>query len=162
MAQSLASETQPAPDQPMPGARKALVLLLAINLFNYIDRFVLAAVEPKIARTFFGESSDAETLAKTGSLATAFIITYMLTAPVFGWLADRASRWLLVGLSVPVWSFATGASGLAHTFTALLITRCFVGIGEAGYGPAAPTLISDMYPVARRGAVLSWFYMAIP
>jgi predicted MFS family arabinose efflux permease len=37
-----------------------------------------------------------------------------------------------------------------------------VGIGEAGYGPAAPTIISDLNPVARRGAVLSWFYMAIP
>jgi MFS transporter, Spinster family, sphingosine-1-phosphate transporter len=48
------------------------------------------------------------------------------------------------------------------TFTALLLTRCLVGIGEAGYGPSAPTLIADMYPIERRGAVLSWFYMAIP
>ena len=56
-------------------------------------------------------------------------------------------------------------SGLAATiggFTLLLITRLFVGIGEAGYGPAAPTLISDFYPVSRRGGVLAWFYMAIP
>ena len=44
----------------------------------------------------------------------------------------------------------------------LLLTRCFVGIGEGGYGPAAPTLIADLYPLARRGSVLSWFYMAIP
>jgi hypothetical protein len=38
---------------PAPGARHALILLLLINLFNYIDRQVLAAVEPEIARTFF-------------------------------------------------------------------------------------------------------------
>jgi MFS family permease len=44
----------------------------------------------------------------------------------------------------------------------LLITRLFVGIGEGGYGPAAPTLIADLYPVERRGSVLAWFYMAIP
>jgi len=44
----------------------------------------------------------------------------------------------------------------------LLITRCFVGIGEAAYGPVAPTVISDFYPVKIRGRVLSWFYMAIP
>jgi len=30
----------------LPGARSALALLLAINLFNYIDRQILAAVEP--------------------------------------------------------------------------------------------------------------------
>jgi MFS family permease len=37
-----------------------------------------------------------------------------------------------------------------------------IGIGEAAYGPTAPTLISDMYPVEKRGAVLAWFFMAIP
>jgi len=152
-----------SPASPVPGARSALILLLGINLFNYIDRYVLAAVEPQIARAFFGgAASDAETLAKTGSLATAFIVSYMLAAPLFGWLADRMNRWVLIGASVAVWSLATGASGLAGTFGLLLLARCFVGIGEAGYGPAAPTLISDLYPVERRGAVLSWFYMAIP
>ena len=154
----------PAADRPpAPGARSALLLLLGINLFNYIDRYVLAAVEPQIARAFFGGAeNDAETLTKTGSLATAFIVSYMLAAPLFGWLADRMSRWLLIGLSVLVWSLATGASGLAGTFAFLVICRCFVGIGEAGYGPAAPTVIADLYPVSRRGAVLAWFYMAIP
>jgi MFS family permease len=81
---------------------------------------------------------------------------------VFGWLADRVSRWLLVGVGVGVWSLASGASGLAHTFTILLITRLFVGIGEAGYGPAAPTIIADLYPIEQRGQKLAWFYMAIP
>ena len=153
----------PAIDAPAPGARAALLLLLAINLFNYIDRYVVASVEPQIAKAFFGgKANDAATLAKTGSLATAFLVSYLITAPILGWLADRMSRWLLVGLSVAIWSLATGASGLAPTFTVLLLTRCFVGIGEGGYGPAAPTLISDLYPVSRRGVVLSWFYMAIP
>jgi MFS family permease len=86
----------------------------------------------------------------------------MVTAPIFGWLADRMSRWLLVGLGVTVWSLASGASGLATTFSMLLMTRLFVGVGEAGYGPAAPTLIADLFPVQKRGSVMAWFYMAIP
>jgi MFS family permease len=77
-------------------------------------------------------------------------------------MADRTSRWLLVGFSVLLWSGATAAGGWAGTFMILLITRMFVGVGEAGYGPAAPTIISDLYPVARRGSVLAWFYVAIP
>ena len=69
----------------------------------------------------------------------------------FGWLADRTSRWLLIGIAVGVWSLASGGSGLAPSFLLLLLTRCFVGVGEAAYGPAAPTIISDLYPVAVRG-----------
>src|SRR4051794_36109515 len=154
------SSHEPARRPTVPGARAALVLLLAINLFNYIDRYVLAAVEPRISEDLL--RGDPNALAKMGSLATAFIVSYMLAAPVFGWLADRVSRWLLVGVGVGVWSLASGASGLAHTFTILLITRLFVGIGEAGYGPAAPTIIADLYPIEQRGQKLAWFYMAIP
>src|SRR5438445_9405313 len=44
----------------------------------------------------------------------------------------------------------------------LLLTRCLVGIGEAAYGPVAPDMISDLFPVNVRGSVLAWFYMAIP
>jgi len=162
----------PARPKAAPGARLSLALLLTINLFNYIDRYVLAAVEPEIRGHFFPESVGASaasakdqlmaSMAKTGSLATAFLLSYMIAAPIFGWLAGRMSRWVLVGISVVVWSLASGASGLAQTFSILVLTRCFVGVGEAGYGPAAPTIISDLYPVERRGAVLAWFYMAIP
>ncbi len=151
------------PDSVAPRARLSLTLLLLINLFNYIDRLVLAAVEPQISKEFFPFDPDSPaTLAKMGSLATAFLVSYMVAAPIFGWLADRMSRWLLVGAGVVVWSLASGGSGLAPSFALLLLTRVFVGIGEAGYGPAAPTIISDLYPVERRGSVLAWFYMAIP
>ena len=90
-------------------ARLSLALLLAINLFNYIDRQVLAAVEPELRKQFFPGAKEEDALSRTGLLATAFLVTYMLTAPVFGWLADRTSRWMIVALSVIVWSLASGA-----------------------------------------------------
>jgi MFS family permease len=86
----------------------------------------------------------------------------MIRAPLFGWLADRFSRWILIGFSVALWSLASGWSGMAGTFTILVLTRVLVGVGEAGYGPAAPTIIADLYPVERRGRMLSFFYLAIP
>jgi len=150
-----------APAGPLSGARAALMLLLAINLFNYIDRQVLAAVEPNIRATFF-HAEDENAKFWMGWLSSAFLISYMLAAPLFGFLADRTSRWLLVAVGVAVWTLASGASGLAATFTLLLLTRCFVGIGEAAYGPVAPSVISDLYPVKDRGKVLAWFYAAIP
>jgi MFS family permease len=117
---------------------------------------VLAAVLPLI-REHFGA-----TLVQMGWLTTAFFVSYMLFSPVFGWLGDRMSRWLLVGIGVILWSLASGGTGLAHTYAILLFTRCLVGIGEAAYGPVAPTILSDLYPVAIRGRILSWFYLAIP
>jgi MFS family permease len=145
---------------PMPGARTALILLLAINLFNYIDRYVLAAVEKQIGHELLpGDPYDST---KMGLLAPAFLVTYMLLSPLFGWLGDRMSRWWLMAVGVILWSLASGASGLASGFWILFATRCFVGVGEAAYGPVAPTVISDYYPVKIRGSVLAWFYAAIP
>jgi predicted MFS family arabinose efflux permease len=159
------------PDTPLPGARMALALLLTINLFNYIDRQVLAAVEPSIRAEFFPDTEDPQTGEKKeqvegytlmGLLSTAFLVTYMLAAPVFGWLANRVRRWVLIGVGVIIWSLASGGSGLAGVYLLMLLTRCCVGIGEAAYGPVAPDMISDLYPKSRRGQVLAWFYAAIP
>ena len=153
------------PSMPLPVSRSyvrwSMALLVAINLVNFIDRFVLAAVEKPIREAFFAPD-DQDAKFWTGMLSTMFLLSYMFAAPLFGWLADRSSRWLWVGVGVIVWSVATGGTGLAPTFTLLLITRAFVGIGEAAYNPVAPTMIADLYPVEQRGAKLSLFYVAIP
>ena len=143
------------------GADSALLLLLGINLFNYIDRQILAALEPDIRATFFA-AGDVNAMTKTGLLGVAFFVTYMISAPIFGLLADRISRWIIVGLAVILWSLASGCSGLAATFAILFATRIFVGIGEGGYGPAAPTILSDLFPIERRGRIMAIFYTAIP
>jgi MFS transporter, Spinster family, sphingosine-1-phosphate transporter len=156
-----ATAMQPVGNKTMSGARTALFLLLAINLFNYIDRYVLSSVEPEIRAHFFAPS-DPNAHALTGFLGTAFLVTYMISAPIFGWLADRISRWVIIGVSVILWSAATAASGLAGTFALLFAMRLLVGVGEGGYGPAAPTIISDFFPLEFRGRALSYFYVALP
>jgi MFS family permease len=157
-------------------AAVSLLLLLGINLFNYVDRLLLSAVEPNIRQDVLHEPAGADAQApstspssssshaktRTGMLGSAFIVAYMIAAPLFGWLADHRNRWPIVGVGVMLWSLASGASGLAGGFWTLLVTRLFVGVGEAGYGPAAPTMIADLYPVTRRGVAMAWFYMAIP
>jgi len=144
-----------------PGARAALALLLSINLFNYIDRQILAALEPQIRETFFAPN-DPYAMTKTGALGMVFLVTYMFAAPLLGWLSDRFSRWIIVGTCVILWSVASGASGLAATFGILVFTRVLVGIGEGGYGPAAPTILADLFPIEHRGRILAIFCAAIP
>src|SRR5436190_13372753 len=146
---------------PLSGARTALFLLLAINLFNYIDRQILAALEPDIRGTFFA-ANDVNAMTKTGLLGDAFFVTYMVSAPILGLLADRFSRWIIIGSAVILWSVASGGSGLAATFAILFATRVCVGIGEGGYGPAAPTILADLFPIETRGRVMAIFCAAIP
>lgn len=142
------------------GSLAALALLIGINLVNYIDRYMLSAVLTNIRVEFFGD--DPIGFARVGWLSPAFLVTYLAMSPVFGFLADRVSRWAVIGVGVIFWSVASGASGLAAGFTAMLVTRMFVGVGEAAYGPAAPALIADLFSVEKRGRVLALFYMAIP
>lgn len=146
---------------PRTGAWAALSLLLGINLFNYIDRQVLAAVEPEIRATFF-TATDQNAMFKTGALGMVFLVTYMLAAPALGWLSDRFSRWVIIGTCVVFWSLATGATGLAATFTLLVMTRVLVGIGEGGYGPTAPTILTDLFPLEKRARIMAFFCAAIP
>jgi MFS transporter, Spinster family, sphingosine-1-phosphate transporter len=143
------------------GAVASLALLLGINLFNYIDRQMLAALEPDIRATFFA-TNDRNAMFNTGLLGDAFLVTYMMAAPILGLLADRFSRWIIVGTAVILWSLASGGSGLAPTFAILFLTRVFVGIGEGGYGPAAPTILADLFPIEIRGRIMAFFCAAIP
>jgi MFS family permease len=136
------------------------MLLLVLNLLTYMDRQVLAGVESLISKELLPNDPNAQ--GKMGLLATYFLVSYMVFAPIFGILGDKTSRWLLIALGTIVGSIATGATGLAHTFGFLVISRCFVGVSEAAYAPIAPTLLADLSPENKRGQILSLFYAAIP
>lgn len=141
---------------PRAQAHFGLAVLTFINLFNYLDRFIVASVLGLLEHDLHLSDPQA------GSLTTAFIIVYMVASPIGGFLGDRIPRRLLVAGSVFLWSLATVASGLAGSFVALLVARSVIGVGEAGYGTVAPAIISDLYPREQRTRMLSLFYVAIP
>jgi MFS family permease len=136
--------------------RYALGLLLAVNLLNYIDRQVLFAVFPLIKADL--QVTDTQ----LGFLGSAFMLSYMLLAPLFGWLGDRWNRIRLASGGLVVWSLATVLAGYAPGYRTLLAARATVGIGEASFGTVSPGLVADFFPREQRGRILSWFYVAIP
>ena len=137
-------------------ARRALAILTFINLFNYVDRFIVPAIFESIKKDF--HLSDTA----LGVLGSGFIVVYMLASPVFGTLGDRRSRPMLIAAGVAIWSIATTLAGFAGGFITLLIARATVGIGEAAYGTIAPALLSDYFPKSSRGRVFAVFFAAIP
>jgi predicted MFS family arabinose efflux permease len=140
----------------IPYRRYALGLLLAVNMLNYIDRQVLFAVFPLI-KSDLG-ISDTE----LGFLGSAFMFSYLVLAPLFGWLGDHWSRIKLASGGLVVWSLATALAGFAPGYRTLLAARATVGVGEASFGTVSPGLVADFFPKEQRGRVLSWFYVAIP
>ena len=135
----------------------ALTVLTFINLFNYVDRWIVSAVLESLRRS---ELHLTDT--QLGFLPTGFLIVYTLTSPIFGTLGDRKSRPPLIAVGVALWSIATSLGGFARGFISLFIARSGVGVGEAAYGTIAPALISDTFPLSKRGRVLSIFFCAIP
>jgi len=138
---------------------RALVVLTLINMFNYIDRYIVPPLFESLRKDpVMGHPSDA----RLGWLMTAFLVVYMLTSPLFGTLGDRMSRMRLIAFGVALWSLATAIGGLVGSFAALFVARATVGIGEAAYGTISPAVLADYFAPATRGRIMSIFYCAIP
>jgi len=133
-----------------------LAVLTFINLFNYIDRWVVATLLEPIKHDL--GLSDTQ----LGLIGSGFIVVYAFTSPIFGSLGDKKKRPPLIAIGVAIWSLATGLAGFARGFVSLFIARSTVGVGEAAYGTIAPAILSDAFPYEKRGRVMSVFFAAIP
>ncbi|OLD89228.1 MAG: MFS transporter [Gemmatimonadetes bacterium 13_1_20CM_4_66_11] len=138
-------------------ARVGLVVLTLINLFNYLDRWIVAALAESMKHSELRLSDT-----QLGALMTGFLIVYTLTAPLFGLLGDTRSRNRLLAVGVAIWSLATALAGLARSYAGLFAARAAVGIGEAAYGTISPALLADYFPRQQRGRVFAVFFAAIP
>ncbi|CAM5072166.1 unnamed protein product [Eretmochelys imbricata] len=141
-----------------PRSVMIVAVLCYINLLNYMDRFTVAGILPDIESFFrIGDSS-------TGLLQTVFISSYMVLAPIFGYLGDRYHRKRLLCLGIAFWSAVTLGSSFIpqERFWLLLVTRGLVGVGEASYSTIAPTIIADLFVSDQRSRMLAFFYFAVP
>jgi len=130
-------------------ARYVLLLMVGINLLNYLDRYVAAAVAPQIQDELHLSNSE------VGLFGTAFLLVYAIAAIPFGYWGDRGVRKTVIGVGVTIWSLATLLTGFARNYVQLFLSRAVVGIGEASYYPAGTSLMSDYFPKEQRARVMS-------
>merc|ERR1719192_2474260 len=136
-----------------------------------MDRLTIAGILDDIKTDFNANN------AMMGLLQTAFIISYMVFAPLFGYLGDRYSRKAIMAAGVFLWSVFTLIGSFIYgkpenkneenawsnpDYWKFLACRAMVGIGEASYSTIAPTIISDMFVKNMRSRMLAVFYFAIP
>ncbi|XP_023030504.1 lysolipid transporter protein spinster isoform X4 [Leptinotarsa decemlineata] len=134
----------------------AVFVLCFVNLINYMDRFTIAGILGDI-KTFYGIHNG-----EAGLLQTAFVLSYMIFAPLFGYLGDRYSRRWIMAAGVFLWSLTTLFGSFMDNFWWFMLFRALVGIGEASYSTIAPTIISDYFVGDVRSKMLALFYFAIP
>ena len=140
------------------GASHALRILASINLLNYADRYVPAAVKT-LFQAELNLTDFETTLPNTG-----MIVVFMIFAMIFGTMSDKQlfdRRYILTG-AIIFWSCATALAGLATNLAQLVALRSLVGVGEAAYGTIAPPMLSDFFQEHERNTVYGIYYLAIP
>jgi MFS family permease len=145
-----------APSKLLSPALVTFLLLLALNLLNFIDRYILPGELSLIQSEFHA------TKEQMGALTTGMFFVYMLAAPLTGWLGDKFRRKPLIIGGAVLWSLATLTTGWVHDYWTLYFRHAIVGIGEATFTIFAPAVLADFYPERDRNRILSIFYSAIP
>ena len=158
MSSFVATPHSPTSKVPVPASAWAtLAVLFLVYLLNFLDRTLIYILFPPIKKELV--FSDLQ-LALLGS--TSFVIFYTVLGIPFGRLADRVSRRKLIAAGLAIWSLFSGLTGFADSFWTIFLCRVLVGVGEATLGPAAMSLLSDLFPPSRRATVQSLYSAGIP
>ena len=137
------SEASDATEKAAPSVRDWLLAaaLGAAFTLSVVDRYVLAYLVQDIQRDL--GLSDLQIGLLQGF---AFSLIFGLAGLPLGHLVDRVSRVRLVTVAVTIWSVMTLGCGLARSYTALLLCRAGVGVGEAAVTPASFSMLSQVFP----------------
>jgi predicted MFS family arabinose efflux permease len=129
------------------GAVLALASLLALDA---ADKTALGALAPSLQAAFKIGNGD------IGLLASAFSIVGGIATIPIGVLTDRTRRITILVVSIGIWCVAMGVAAAATTFLVLFVARAALGVVTAACGPPVTSVIGDLFPADRRGAVIGW------
>jgi MFS family permease len=125
------------------------VLTLA-NVSGFLDRQVLSLLVPAIERDLRISDTQMSYL-----IGLSFSVFFTILGLPIAWWADRASRRAIMASGVALWSVMTTLSGLATTYSRLLLARIGVGVGEATLNAPSVSLIADYFPRERVSLAMS-------
>jgi predicted MFS family arabinose efflux permease len=108
------------------------------------DLFVVSPLLPLIAGEYRLSPAAA------GLCVTVFSLVYMVSAPLFGAIADRIGRRRVLIYSLAVFAVANLSTAAAGDPTALLAARLLAGAAAAGISPSIYALVSAAAPPQRR------------
>lgn len=128
------------------GLRWWIVVLLFFGAaLNYLDRNVLAILEPKI------QPEIGWTPEQWGLINGMFWLSYAGLAFVAGRFLDRVGAKLGYGLMLAWWGAACALHGVVGSVFGFMALRFVLGVGEAGVIPATAKATAEWFPKQERG-----------
>jgi MFS family permease len=128
-----------------------------LNILNMVDRTLITSFGTAIITDL--SLSDSQFGLLTGPI---FVFFYSIMGLFMGALADRVHRPRLIAVGLVLWSALTAVSGVAKNFAQIGIARLFIGVGESAMAPSAISMISDLFPKAKRGTATGIYYLGVP
>jgi MFS family permease len=131
--------------------RKSGRTLFALGLGYLVDQGEAQAMSvlSPILQNVWGVS-----FAMLGLMTTLRNITMTISAPLWGYAADRYSRRKVLIFGTGIWGAWTIVIGLMPSFESILVVRAISGLGLGALMPATFSLLSDHFPQEKRGFAL--------
>ncbi|MFO0789653.1 MAG: MFS transporter [Pirellulales bacterium] len=126
-------------------------LLFFATTINYVDRAVLAVLEPELKTTIGWSATE------YGAINCAFMVAYALGSLGAGYLMDAVGVRLGFTISLIMWSLTAAAHAFAHNVWEFAIVRFALGIGESGNFPASIKTVADWFPKRERALATGIF-----
>ncbi len=88
---------------------------------------------------------------------SAYLLAATTTVPMYGKLADLYGRRLIFTMATALFILGSALSGVATSFTQLILFRTLQGLGAGGVMPISITLVVDIYTLEERGKMQGVF-----
>ena len=92
---------------------------------------------------------------------TSYLVASAVILPVSGWLSNRFGRKRFYMTSVIVFTVFSFFCGIAPTLPFLIVARIFQGLGGGGLAPSEQAILTDCFPLEKRGQAFAVYGMAV-
>jgi len=123
---------------------------------NYIDRGLISSLNVNIIKDFNITNTE------SGIISSSFMVGYLIFSPIFSYLIYKYNRILLIILGLAVWCISTFLSGFSYSYIPMILSRLFVGVGEAAFSAISPPMIDSLSPKESSSRWFSAYFLAIP
>jgi ACDE family multidrug resistance protein len=134
---------------------KNLYIVFAVSMMGLLS---VASIAPAFPRMMQAMNL---TTAQIGLIVTSFSLPSAILAPIFGILADRYGRRIILTLCLFLFGISGFACAFVNNFGVLLVLRAFQGIGSSAFATVSITLIADIYKGQKLAEALGYNSMVI-
>jgi EmrB/QacA subfamily drug resistance transporter len=90
-------------------------------------------------------------------VASVYLLTSMVTVPLYGKLADLYGRKPILLIGTTLFLLGSVACALSRSMPMLIAARAFQGLGAGAMQPMSLTIVGDLFDLRERGRVQPWF-----